>query len=850
MRIRVGLGRLRHIGAVVFLCCSVAVAQTKPAQQPPAPVPPLQAPQAKLPDLPPPSPFVTLYRELRSVGLDPARTYHIREVVIDREDLHIYLNDGTISFTTAVNGRITGAFFRGDGEMLLRPPDAVERQSLGLFTKLGVLSERFDAAYFRFNDDTARQMSSGLSATEEAAQFVTENGDLARSLATMDALRLLASMTSDPAQLGAPDRFLHARFATRLGNFDVFYDSLAFEQILVGGLNTTRPEPWYDLWMSFSGRQVRSMTEEQRRNRVVEPWRSPTSVGITNVRVDARLLPPETIEATADLQMKVKTGGQRVLFFELSRYLQVRSVSMQGAPLVFIQNEAMSGSDLEKRGNDLLTVVFPRTLSPGDTLNLRFLYAGRVMEQAGTGLLYVGSRGTWYPNRGYAMSQFDLRFRWPSTWTLVATGHRVALDKVGDELVGVWRSEGLIPLAGFNLGQFVRTSARAGTVAVEAFATGTVEQALTRPQPVQRVPGVLGPARDTDVLIVMPPDKLDPSQGGSNVATSTARAVERFSTWFGPYPYSNLSVTQFPDTLSQGWPTLIFMSSAAFLSEQEKTRLKMSPFQRVLYGELMHAHEAAHQWWGDLVAWRSYRDQWIMEALANYCALMLLEEKTPESVKLVLEEYRQQLLRPNAAGQRYAEAGPVTLGHRLSSSAFPDGYIVVSYGRGTWMLHMLRSIFRDAEPQTQKGVADADRRFLTALRNLRDNFARREITLADVQRAFEQQMPQAAGYEGRRSLAWFFDGWVNSTAIPRITISDVKTSSRGGRPVASFTLLQENCPTDLVTSVPIYAEAADKSLALAGRVFADGRETKLQINVPSGTNRLVVDPHDTILTSR
>ena len=34
--------------------------------------------------------------------------------------------------------------------------------------------------------------------------------------------------------------------------------------------------------------------------------------------------------------------------------------------------------------------------------------------------------------------------------------------------------------------------------------------------------------------------------------------------------------------------------------------------------KLVIPHETAHQWWGDLVLWNSYRDQWISEALANY----------------------------------------------------------------------------------------------------------------------------------------------------------------------------------------------------------------------------------------
>ena len=88
-------------------------------------------------------PAEALYLQLRNVGLDPAQTFHIRGASLDRSALHITLEDGDISFTTALNGHITGAFFEGDGELLLRPPSQVERGSIALFTGMAILEERF-----------------------------------------------------------------------------------------------------------------------------------------------------------------------------------------------------------------------------------------------------------------------------------------------------------------------------------------------------------------------------------------------------------------------------------------------------------------------------------------------------------------------------------------------------------------------------------------------------------------------------------------------------------------------------------------------------------------------------------
>src|SRR6202047_2752961 len=104
-----------------------------------------------------------LYARIRSVGLDPQRVYHVRDGAIDRPNLRIDLDDGTLAFTEDICGRITGAFFEGEGEILLRPPNRVERGSLALFPVMAILEEQFTSGYLRFNDDTAAVLQPFLS---------------------------------------------------------------------------------------------------------------------------------------------------------------------------------------------------------------------------------------------------------------------------------------------------------------------------------------------------------------------------------------------------------------------------------------------------------------------------------------------------------------------------------------------------------------------------------------------------------------------------------------------------------------------------------------------------------------
>src|SRR5262249_32091582 len=68
-----------------------------------------------------------LYTQLQQVGLDEHRVYKVRNLTFGQAAFHISLDDGTLAFTQDVFGKVTGAFFQGDGEVLLLPPNQAER---------------------------------------------------------------------------------------------------------------------------------------------------------------------------------------------------------------------------------------------------------------------------------------------------------------------------------------------------------------------------------------------------------------------------------------------------------------------------------------------------------------------------------------------------------------------------------------------------------------------------------------------------------------------------------------------------------------------------------------------------
>ena len=195
----------------------------------------------------------------------------------------------------------------------------------------------------------------------------------------------------------------------------------------------------------------------------------------------------------------------------------------------------------------------------------------------------------------------------------------------------------------------------------------------------------------------------------------------------------------------------------------------------------------------------------------------------------------------------------MSLGARLTNSQFTNGYETISYGRGTWLLHMLRGIMQDADAKSRHHSAAHseavwDEPFTRALHHLRDNFAGKPITTADLIHALEQELPPSQRFEGRKSLAWFVENWIHGTAIPNIAVKDVKISEKAGVTSVTCKIEQKDAPETLVTSIPVYGMLGRQAIYL-GRVFADGTETIAHLQGPPGIRKIALDVNHSVLTS-
>jgi hypothetical protein len=755
---------------------------------------------------------VALFHKILGPTFSPSDVHELRQVSIDREDLHISFSDGEIALVQSIDGHVTGAIFQGEGDVLLFPPNRAERTSLALFTKAAVLSQKFKTAYLRFYDDRlVDELRRGFRPATNPQEFIDKWQTTVDSLARADSLSLLQAMTNSGE---AASNFIHLRVAeTALGIFDVFFDTSSAEQIAVAQTAENKDGHYYDTWTSFPMRS-------RRENGKTAPLSS--AVHVSDFRISTKIIPPTNLVGEAELTIMTRKSGQRAMLMELSRYLKITEVKLNDQPVEFIQNEAIDGSELARRGNDFIALVLPAPLEKDHPAKLVLRYSGAVMFDTGDEVLYVGNRGTWYPNPGPAFANFDLSFEYPSDWTLVATGRPVSSSNQNGVQTARFVSDKPISHAGFNLGKFETAKGSAGGVVIDAYAAKNVERTLARPE----ASAGLHP---------------EPAKQVQRITSEAAATVTFLANELKPFPYSHLEITQLPALLSQSWPGLIYLSSMAFLTPDERHALGVKdPYMELLLSDLMLAHETAHQWWGDAVDWESYRDQWIIEALANYSALVMLERSNPEKMKLALNRYRDDLLRATPNGP-ISDAGPVTLGQRLTSSRFPQAFEPVLYGRGTWLIHTLRSMMREASG----GQNDA--LFFGALKGLLAKAPNGKISTRDLQHAFEEVLPPALAYEGQKSLDWFFDSWVNGASIPQFTLSDVHITPSGSQVKVRGIVRQSFADKNMVTAMPVYGVNKDGHSYFISFVFVDEPDQEFQLSAPAGTTGILLDPQGSVL---
>jgi Peptidase family M1 domain len=732
--------------------------------------------------------------ELQHIALDADQCYRVLDLNFSKEDLKVYLASGYLIFTKPVRGTRLGAIFvtsaeAGDADLLLLPPTRSERSSLAMFTNSPNLEEHFKSAVFISTDGTGDKLLGEIQRNPESkrspdmggiilGEWNSVLGNLMASFETRVVYDLLSAQTDKGL-------FYMGVAGNQLDNFDVLYDPTAQDQILVGKLAYRESREYFNTWTSFQARSFRN-------------GGSPRAARyeFDNIQVESTILP--------DLSMQAVTRGTltferrqpaSAVPFSLSPNMRVTGATVDGRPVEVFDRESLRANLIVGRDDRQFLLICDPPLEPSKPHLVEIHHEGAVIHNAGNDVYFVASRGTWYPRAGNALANYDLTFRYPRSLTVVATGNKVEDRTDGDWRVTRIKTDMPIRFAGFNLGNFQSVVREHNGYRIKLYANRQLESALapklaapslavtvdTFPRPPRR-------PRTTQPLDTPPPTPPDPAARLDELTKTLVETLDFMTAEFGPSPIRDLAITPIPGTFGQGFPGLVYLSTLAYLNPGQLPPRLRERTEETFFSDLLETHEIAHQWWGNLVVPASYHDDWLIESLANYSALLLLERKKGvHALDEVLEGYRTHLLTKTPTGRAIEAAGPIVWGYRLESSLAPDAWRAVTYEKGTWIIHMLRRRL-------------GDEKFIALLREICNHH--HSISTEEFRALARQYAPPSPDPD----LKIFFENWVYGTGIPSVKLS---YSWRGAK--LSGTVTQHDVDDDFSAFVPVRVQTGSKS---------------------------------------
>ena len=191
--------------------------------------------------------------------------------------------------------------------------------------------------------------------------------------------------------------------------------------------------------------------------------------------------------------------------------------------------------------------------------------------------------------------------------------------------------------------------------------------------------------------------------------------------------------------------------------------------------------------------------------------------------------YRRNLFNKGPDGETAESEGPVVQGRRLESSNNPAAATAVMYGKGSWILHMLRRRM-------------GDERFLKALAEVRRRYEWKALDTDDFRLLCAEFLPSGSTDP---KLENFFDQWVYGTGVPSLKM----TFSVKGRPGAyklTGTVTQTDVPDDFSIAVPVEIHTSPgKRIVQQIRTSSD--PVSFTVTVAAANAKAVLDPGQSVL---
>ena len=768
------------------------------------------------------------YQQLRSLTLG-GEAVSVTNFDLKRDAGTFHLHSGTVCFVTPVQGKVTGAVFVGEGHFVLDPPAESERQSLKLLTKENEFSENFTQAVLRFTDSTYEDIkkngSPASGGCDPGLLKDSQNTTRHKFKNNLEARILRDVLSPEPGGLFVA--FIHGK---RYSDKEIYEidpdwgsDQVSFR---------TYDENKWGHWASFSlsGKHTRGSVG--------------TLMRIEHQQLDVTFEKNGSLSGKAATDLVARRNGVRVVPFDLFRPLRVQSVTANGQPLSFIQED--------KNDDGNFAVILPKALSAGEKLTITTTYGGKeAVSDEGGGNYFPVARENWYPSDPgvhfgeYAL--YDMTLRIPKGMKMAATGVLVSESNEGGQNVTVWKSENPQTVAGFSFGKFkeVEVKLTKPEYFIQSYAN---EESPGWVEALKESAHSKLPTRGSHLGAPVALGSMSTVSLNKKALAEGQLAVQLYTDYFGPSLFKHMQLTQQTAcNFGQSWPELVWIPICYYFDTTVRHSLGLDWGDRG-YWKVVTAHEVAHQWWGHTVGFASGRDQWMSEGFADMSASLYISmiEKNPRKFIEFWNDERELLLERNAQGFRAIDVGPLTMGYRADNSRTGSGVTRrLIYPKGAYILHMIRMMMWDNKT--------ADQNFKAAMQDFVQTYSGKAATTEDFKAMMEKHMTPEMDLEGNHRLDWFFNEYVYGTALPSYKIDYTFDKDASGNVVFGLKVTQSGVDDKFRMIVPIYVELADGRTVNLGRVRLFGNTTvdeKLPLKgLKDAPKRALVNYYDDVLAS-
>jgi Carboxypeptidase regulatory-like domain/Peptidase family M1 domain len=783
-----------------------------------------------------------IYQSLRQLGKndqDFAGNYAVvNNLLLKRDAGNFILKSGELYFIAPIEDRVTAAVFIGDGELSLMPPTEIEKHSLKIFTGEDGIKEQFTHLILRFTDKTFEEIKASPNAT-------MKTGGLAASQARgmyHDNQELLRKRLRDNREL----RTLYDLYnPARDEFFAAFIDGKRFNKLVfllepLGVPNATPEEialfSYGDtdggLWTAFH-------REEEYKKGTASSAEDNRLIDITHHEIDAAIKGTR-LAATDRLSFINLRAGTRVVPFDLYGPLRVRRVQdADGNDLNFVQEDKNEDSDFG--------VIMPKPLEAGKTYTISVQYDGTdALRDSGGGNFILIPRSTWYPGNANVLfsedrATFDMTFRYPKSLTFVGTGAPTAPDaREGDLAVAKWSSGPTeLSVAGFNYGDFKKKVINDKDTGydVEFYANTEVPGEIRAMQ--QQIEMAESRGGSTMTTLGM----ISTTKMADSALADAQNATRIYNAFFGKLPYTRIAMTQQPaGFFGQAWPTLVYMPYLAYIDTTQRNQIIGTRGGTDTFWRYVAPHEIAHQWWGHIIGWDSYHDQWMSEGFAEFSASLYVQIiRGDEKFIDFWEDLRRQVIEasPATKDRKPYTVGPVTQGYRLNSGKTGGVARRLIYPKGAYILHMLRMMLM------QHGKA-GDARFQAMMQDFVKTHFNQDVSTEDFKAIVEKHMTPEMNLDENGKMDWFFNEWVYGMQVPAYKF-EYKVSSDG---TLNGKVTQSGVTDDFKMLVPIYVDMG-KGWSRLGSARMIGNTTVeiKDIKLPAAPKRVAVCAMNDVLAT-